>query len=105
MRSSILARAVLLAGAFGAFSAHGATFTVVNNSSAGAGSLAQAVTDANASPGLDAIVFNIAPGGAQSIIVTAIMPLNDPVSIDATTQPGFSGTPLIELNGNSVTAL
>lgn len=36
-----------------------ATFTVTNTNDSGAGSLRQAILDANATPGLDSIVFNI----------------------------------------------
>jgi hypothetical protein len=38
-----------------------ATYSVTTNANAGAGSLRQAITDANANPGADEITFNI-PG-------------------------------------------
>ena len=40
--------------------AHAATFTVTKTNDSGAGSLRQAILDANANPGLDTIAFNIA---------------------------------------------
>lgn len=76
------------------------TFTVVNTSNAGAGSLRQAILNANSNPGADAIRFNIPGGGVRTIRPTAALPaINGPVTIDGTSQPGFVGSPLIELNG------
>ena len=54
---------------------------------------------------VDRIVFNIGTGGPRTI--TALSELPDiiaPAIIDGTTQPGFSGTPIIELNGNGLAA-
>src|SRR4051812_16988270 len=62
------------------------TFTVINTADGGAGSLRQAILDANASAGADTIDFNIAGPGVQTIAPTAALPgIADPVSIDATT--------------------
>lgn len=78
-----------------------ATFTVTNTSDSGAGSLRQAITDANALPGTDTIAFSIG-SGPQTITPSSALPfILDAVFIDGTTQPGFSGTPIIELNGAS----
>ena len=75
-----------------------ATFTVTNTNDSGGGSLRQAILDANANAGADQIVFNVTPGGAQTITVLSALPaITDPVNIDAATQPGFAGNPLIEL--------
>ena len=80
--------------------ARATTFTVLNTSDAGPGSLRQAILDANASPGLDEIEFAIAPGGAQTIQPLSTLPaVTDPTIIDGTTQPGFSGAPLIAIDG------
>ena len=74
------------------------TFTVTNTNDSGAGSLRQAILDANANAGADLIVFNISPGGAPTILVSTALPaISDPAEIDATTQPGYSGVPLIQL--------
>ncbi|MCI0488631.1 MAG: hypothetical protein L0229_18745, partial [Blastocatellia bacterium] len=79
-----------------------ATFTVTNTGDSGAGSLRQAILDANQNSGPDMIGFNIGAGGVQTIRPQAPLPtITDPVTIDATTQPGFSGTPLIELDGSN----
>src|SRR5437870_2383001 len=78
----------------------GATFTVTNTSSSGAGSLAQAILDANANPGADTIVFNI-PGSGPRRIIAVLPPITDTVTIDGRTQPGYSGTPIVTLDGNN----
>ena len=74
------------------------TFVVTNTNDSGAGSLRQAMIDANSNPGLDTITFSIG-GGVQTIKPQTSLPvLTDPVVIDGTTQPGFAGTPIIELD-------
>lgn len=79
-----------------------ATFTVTNTNDSGAGSLRQAILDANANAGADVITFNIAPGGAQTIALLSAFPtITGPIIIDGTSQPGYSGGPIIELNGAS----
>jgi titin len=76
------------------------TYLVSNTNDAGAGSLRQAITDADTHPGLDTIVFNIGGGGVQTIAPLSALPrITDPVVIDATTQPGYAGRPLIFLDG------
>ena len=55
---------------------------------------------ANARPGRDFIDFNVGGGGVQTIALISGLPrITDPVEIDATTQPGFAGAPIIELSG------
>ncbi len=77
-----------------------ATFTVLNVLDSGVGSLRQAILDSNNSPGLDTITFSIG-SGMKTILPTSSLPtITDPVFIDATTQPGFTGTPIIELDGH-----
>ena len=57
-----------LAGAFlFATSVRAATFTVTNVADSGAGSLRQAMIDANATAGIDTINFNIGSGHKQII--------------------------------------
>ena len=61
--------------------------------------LREAITRANATPETDTITFDI--NGPRTISLKApLPPLIDPVVIDGTTQPGFSGKPLIELDGS-----
>jgi hypothetical protein len=80
-----------------------ASFTVTNPNDSGAGSLREAILDANASSGADIITFSIGNGAQTINLLSALPAITGPVTIDATTQPGFSGAPLIELNGASVT--
>src|ERR1700730_2213229 len=80
-------------------SSSAATFTVTNSNDSGAGSLRQALLNANGSPGTDTITFNIPGAGVRTISLTSALPaITDPVIIDGTTQP-LAGSPLIELNG------
>ncbi len=68
----------------------------------GEGSLRQAIANANAFTGQDTISFAIAGSGVQTInLLSALPTITDAVIIDATTQTGYSGSPLIELNGAS----
>ena len=60
--------------------------------------------------GPDEIHFNIASAGLHTINVGstglgALPTISDAVILDGTTQPGFGGVPIIELNGAAVTAL
>lgn len=77
-----------------------ATFTVTNTNDSGGGSLRQAILDSNQNPGPDTIDFNAGGVGAQTITVNSPLPaITDPVTLDGTTQPGFAGAPIIELDG------
>jgi hypothetical protein len=76
------------------------TYLVSSAADSGSGSLRQAILDAVANPGSDEIHFNIGGGGAQTISPLSALPtVSDGTTVDATTQPGFSGTPLIQLSG------
>ena len=74
-----------------------ATYTVSNLNNGGAGSLRQAIADANASGTDDVIVFDIA--GTVNLS-TKLPTISDTVSIDATTAPGYTGTPVVTLDGS-----
>ncbi len=64
-------------------------------------SLREAIIEANSLPEPAKIRFNIGGGGTQVIHVESWLPFTtEPVTIDGTTQPGFSGTPLIILDGS-----
>ncbi len=82
-----------------------ATFSVTNTDDSGAGSLRQAILDANANPGTDTITFNIGSGVQTIQPLSALPTIADSVIIDATTQPGYSGTPLIEIDGTNAAGL
>src|SRR5229473_4652050 len=89
---------VVLALSAARFSAS-VTFTVTNTNDSGPGSLRQAMLGANANSGLDTIAFAIGSGIQTIAPLSALPTITDPVIIDGTTQPGFSGTPVIELTG------
>jgi hypothetical protein len=68
-----------------------ATFTVVNVNDSGAGSLRQAILEANASLGFDVIAFNIPGSGVHTIVLASGLPaITEWVTIDGYTQPGSS---------------
>src|SRR5262249_50060756 len=83
------------------------TFTVTNTNDSGAGSLRQAILDANALGGTNTIAFAIPGGGVHTIAVslTPLPGITSPVVIDGTTQPGYAGSPLIELTASQTTGL
>lgn len=79
-----------------------ATFTVINTADSGAGSLRQAIIDANINPGTDLINFLIPGSGTQTITLLAPLPtISTPATVDGTTQNLGSATPPIELPGTS----
>jgi hypothetical protein len=68
-----------------------ATFTVTTNADAGAGSLRQAITDANAAAGADTIAFSIPGTGPHTIAPASALPaITQPLTIDGYTQAGSS---------------
>jgi hypothetical protein len=68
-----------------------ATYTVTTTADSGAGSLRQAILDANANPGQDTITFAIPGSGVHTIVLTTWLPnTTDPVIVDGYTQPGSS---------------
>jgi parallel beta-helix repeat protein len=73
---------------------------VTNTNDNGAGSLRQAIIDANTCPGTNTITFNIAGAGPHVIQpLTGLPDITAPVFIDGATQPGYAGMPIIVLNG------
>ena len=76
------------------------TYTVTNTNNSGPGSLRQAIIDSNRFSGDGSINFDIGGGGVQTIKpVTTLPTITEAVTIDGTTQPGYAGTPIIELDG------
>jgi hypothetical protein len=88
-----------------ALTAPQATFTVMNTMDAGAGSLRDAIDQANMNAGLDTIDFQIGTGIANIAPMSALPTITDAVLIDGTTQTGFTGTPLIGLDGSGLGAV
>lgn len=66
-------------------------------------SLRAAVQEANALGGNPTITFNIPGAGVHTISSDSGIPaITTAMTIDATTQPGYSGTPLIEVQGTGL---
>src|SRR5581483_1427511 len=84
-------------------SASSSVFVVSSTADSGAGSLRQAILGANGHPGLDTIAFDIAGSAPFSIQPLSALPMvRDAVVIDATTQPGYAGSPIVRLDGSDV---
>jgi hypothetical protein len=84
-----------------------ATFTVTTTADAGAGSLRQAILDANAAPndpieGPDLIRFNLGTGVHTITPLSPLPSITDAVDLDGSTDDGV--TPSVELNGSSAGA-
>ncbi len=74
------------------------TLTVINSNDSGAGSLRQAILDANAAPDEDRIAFAIPGGIVPTITPTTPLPaITEPLLIDGWSQPEFA----VEINGAS----
>ena len=96
--------------AFASGIAQAATFTVTSTADSGAGTLRNAITLANTTPGDDTIAFNIPGSGVHSITPLTVLPtITEAVVIDGYSQAGASANTLavgdnavilIELNGN-----
>ena len=79
------------------------TLTVTTTADTGAGSLRQAIIDSNASTNPSTIDFNIGSGGPQTIIpASPLPPITNPVTIDGSTEPGYAGHPIIQINGSQI---
>ncbi len=82
------------------------SFVVTNNSDTGAGSLRQAITNANATPGIQSVSFNIAGTAPFGIFLLSDLPeITDPIIIDGTTQPGYAGSPIVKILGSLLNGL
>ena len=79
-----------------------AVFTVLNTNDSGVGSLRSAITAANSLVGLDRIEFNIPTNFKKISLQTSLPWIEDTTVVDGTSQPGYAGKPLIELDGTSV---
>ncbi|MBX6314003.1 MAG: DUF11 domain-containing protein [Isosphaeraceae bacterium] len=76
---------------------------VTNTNDSGMGSLRQAIIDTNADPSDNSITFFINGSGVQTISLLSPLPaITEPVILNATSQPGYAGTPLIEIDGSQI---
>ena len=108
-------RTIALLALLQSVGAAAATFTVTTTNDSGAGSLRQAILDANASAGADDIVFAIPGPGVHTIVLaSSLPPINEGVILDGYSQPGSSPNTLpanqglntvltVEIDGTGVT--
>jgi titin len=73
---------------------------VTTAADSGPGSLRAAITSVNGTPGASTIDFDLASGIQRIHLQSPLPALVNPVTLDGSTQPGFSGTPLIVLDGS-----
>ncbi len=94
---------IFLAVILFATNANAATFTVINTNDSGAGSLRQAILNANGGS-IDTINFNIPGSGVKTIAPLTVLPsIISSVIIDGTTQTGWSvGNLVIEIDGSNL---
>jgi Ca2+-binding RTX toxin-like protein len=79
---------------------------VTNTSDSGAGSLRQAILNADAGSGGDEIDFGIPGSGVQTISPLSALPIiTESVTVDGPSQPGFAGSPLIQIDGTAASAV
>src|SRR5215831_15527627 len=108
---TMICRALTIAAllALTAWAASAATYTVTKTADTNDGvcdadcSLREAIVAANNNPGPDLIAFNIGSGLKTIQPLSQLPTVMDAVIIDGTTQPGFAGAPLIELDGSLTT--
>lgn len=77
------------------------TQTVSNTNDNGSGSLRSALQAANASPDTDKICFNISSSPKVILPLSQLPAITQPAILDATTQTGYTGAPLISIDGSS----
>ncbi len=96
-RKLLMAMAAMLLG----YGANATIYTVtsVDTSRLTTGTLPWAIEQVNAGSGGDEIHFNIAGGGPWVISPRTEMNVNKTVTIDGTTQPGYTSAPLISITG------
>src|SRR5439155_6200944 len=77
------------------------TFTVTSANDTGAGSLRQAIADANNHAGVNTLHFDL-PADAHTIRPNSVLPtITSPLILDGTTSPGTDGSTLVTLDGTN----
>lgn len=79
-------------------------YSVDTNDDSGAGSLRQAILDANAHLGADTIEFNLDSDELVIQPLSSLPAITDPVTIDGATQPGFTLQPIVTISGALIPA-
>ena len=91
---------------FAAFTrGNAANYVVINTNDSGNGSLRQAIINADSNTPPNTISFQIPGSGPFTISPQSTFPpLNQPVVVDGTTQPGYANVPLIQINAAGISA-
>jgi hypothetical protein len=78
------------------------TFDVTNTADSGPGSLRQAILDSNAATAATNTIDFAIPGKRVQTIspLSALPPIIEAVLVDGWSQPGYAGTPLIQIDGS-----
>jgi parallel beta-helix repeat protein len=77
--------------------------TVTTTADSGPGSLRNVIEALNSSGQAGPITFNIPGSGVHTINLLSPLPvIDEPVVIDGSSEPGFSGSPLIDLSGAAI---
>jgi parallel beta-helix repeat protein len=79
-------------------------FVVSSGADSGAGTLRAAIEAANVTPGPNTIKFDAGEGGVDILLFTPLPTITNPVTIDGTTEPGYQGTPIVDLSASSILA-
>ena len=78
------------------------TIQVTNTSASGAGSLAQAINESNGQTAqANVIIFAITGPNLTINLSSPLSTITQPVTIDGTTQSGYSGTPIVQIVGSA----
>ena len=98
----ILGAAILFASIAGGKTAN---YVVINTNDSGDGSLRQAIINADSNNPPNTISFQIPGSGPFTISPQSTFPpLNQPVIVDGTTQPGYGNSPLIQINAAGISS-
>ena len=76
----------------------GLTFVVTSNADSGDRTLRAAILEADQNPG-STIDFNLKPGSTTINLFSSLPQIFSTVKIDGTSQPGYTGTPLVTVDG------
>lgn len=83
-----------------------AVFTITSTANGGAGSLRHAILEADAAGAAATIDFDIPGSGIHTISTTSVLPAltQSSITLDGTSQPGYSNSPLIQLTGSAISS-
>ncbi len=79
-------------------------FTVTTAADSGPGSLRAAIDSSNSHTGQNIIRFDLPDSNRVIEPLSPLPDITEPVIIDGTSQPGYAGLPLIEINGSQAGA-